>query len=486
LPTESRRNGRLESLRYGGPAGAKLDVTDGFALGTFTAMKTSFTRRNFLRNSALSGAGLLILRDSRLAFGYAANSKLNLAGIGISGQGGGNLANLAKLEVNVVALCDLDQAYAAGTFKQHPQAKPFSDFRRMLDAMPKEIDAVVVSTPDHTHAVAAVAAMQLGKHVFCEKPLTRTVQEARVMRQTAVKHKVVTQMGNQGSASNGLRRAVEFVWQGTIGEVREAHIWFGGGNGPRTRPTDTPPVPSTLAWDLWLGPAPERPYHPSYLPGKWRAWRAFGSGIVGDFGCHTANLMFRALRLEQLWNVPAAKPLKQAVIRVEAQPSEVNLEGYPASMRAVVDLPARGELPPVKLTFYAGMKPAADLLLGYPRGDWGDLLVGSKGSIYSDCPWNTRYALLPEEQFKEVKGGPPQSLPQCSSHHAEWVQACQGEGKTFSGFEIGGPLTELLQLVNLATLVEGPVEYDPLSGKVLNSPAASALLHRDYRKGWQL
>ena len=449
-------------------------------------MKTSITRRNFLRRSALGGAGLLILRDRRLAFAYEANSKLNVAGIGISGQGGGNLENIAKLEQNIVALCDVDQAYAATTFQKYPPARRFKDFRRMLDEMHKQIDAVVVSTPDHTHAVAAVAAMKLGKHVYCEKPLTRTVQEARVMRQTALSHKVVTQMGNQGSASNGLRRAVELVWLGTIGEIREAHVWFGGGNGPQTRPTDRPTVPESLAWDLWLGPAAERPYHPCYLPGKWRAWRAFGSGIVGDFGCHTANLMFRALRLDQLWNFPGGQQPKRVVIRVEAKPSEVNAEGYPTSMRAVIALPARGELPPVKLTFYAGEKPSEDLLLGYPRGDWGDLLVGSKGSIYSECPWNTRYALLPEDKFKDVKGGPPLSIPPCSSHHSEWVQACRGNGKTFSGFEIGGPLTELLQLVNLATLVEGPVEYDTLDGKVLNSKAASQLLHREFRKGWSL
>jgi len=449
-------------------------------------MKTVIHRRNFLRTSALAGTGLLILRDSRLAFAYEANAKLNVAGLGVSGQGRGNLDHIAKLGQNLVALCDVDQAHAAGTFKQYPQAKSYRDFRRMFDELDKGIDALVVSTPDHTHAVAAVAAMQRGKHVYCEKPLTRTVQEARVMRETALKQKVVTQMGNQGSASNGLRRAVEFVWQGTIGEVREAHVWFAGGNGPRTRPTETPPVPATLDWDLWLGPAPQRPYHPSYLPAKWRGWRAFGSGIVGDFGCHTANLMFRALRLDQLWVFPAGQPPKRVIVRVEAQPSEVNVEGYPTAMRAVVDLPARGELPPVKLTFYAKEKPAEALMLGYPRGDWGDLLVGSKGTIYSDCPWNTRYALLPEEKFKEIKGGPPQTLPQSTGHHQEWIEACKGQGKAFSGFEMGGPLTELMQLVNLATLVEGPVEYDTVSGKVVNSAAANGLLHREYRPGWSL
>jgi len=328
--------------------------------------------------------------------------------------------------------------------------------------------------------------MERGKHVYCEKPLTRTVHEARVMRQTALQHQVITQMGNQGSAENGLLRAVELVWSGTIGEVREAHLWFDGGNGPKKRPTTQPPVPKSLSWDLWLGPASERPYNPCYLPATWRGWRAFGSGIVGDFGCHTANLVFRALRLDQLWNPPQGVTAKRNIIRVEAKPSEVDQEGYPSSMVAAVDLPARGELPPVKLTVYAKDKPSEELLLGHPRGGWGDLLVGSKGSIYSDCPWNTRFVLLPKERFLSIKAGPPETLPAANGHHREWVEACKGNGKTFSSFEIGGPLTELMQLVNLATLVEGPVEYDALSGEVLQPKTARALAHREYRKGWAL
>ena len=283
-----------------------------------------------------------------------------------------------------------------------------------------------------------------------------------------------------------MRRAVELVGNGTIGEVREAYIWFGGGNAPMKRPTDCPPVPESLSWDLWLGPAAERPYNPCYLPASWRAWRAFGSGTLGDMGCHTSNIMFRALQLEQLWNPPAGVKAKRNIIRVEAKPSDVDLEGYPTSMTAVVDLPARGELPPVKLTFSTKERPSEDLLFGHPRGDWGDLLVGSKGSIYSDCPWNTRFVLLPKAQYQSIKAGPPQILPVSIGHHREWVEACKGNGKTYSSFEIGGPLTELLQLVNLATLVEGPVEYDALSGNILNSKPASALLHTKYRKGWVL
>jgi predicted dehydrogenase len=449
-------------------------------------MKTLITRRHFVRTSAAGGAGLLILRDPRLAFAAEANSRLNVAGIGVGGQGHGDLNAVAGAGANIVALCDVDEVRAADTFKQYPQAKRFRDFRRMLDEMDRQIDAVLVATPDHTHAVASVAAMQRGKHVFCEKPLARTVHEARVMREIAAKHRVVTQMGNQGSAADGLRRAVEFVWRDTIGEVREAHVWFDGGNGPQQRPSDAPPVPATLDWDLWLGPAPVRPYHPCYAPGAWRSWRAFGSGIVGDFGCHTGNLLFRSLRLDQLWHLPGGQAPNRVVIRVEAQPSERDAEGYPTASRTTVELPSRGALPPLKLMLYAKETPSEELLLGYPRGGWGDLLVGTKGSIYSDCPWNTRYVLLPEEKFSEVKGGPPQTLPKSTGHHKEWVEACKGNGQPFSPFAIGGPLTELMQLANLATLVEGPVEYDTISGRILNSKPAAELLHREYRKGWSL
>jgi len=449
-------------------------------------MKTQFNRRQFLRTSSVLGAGVLILRDSRLAFGASANDKLNIAAIGIGGQGRSNIDNLLGVGVNIVALCDVDQAHAGDIFAKQPNAKRFTDFRRMLDEMDKQIEAVLVATPDHTHAVAAVAAMKQGKHVYCEKPLTRTVHEARVMRETAAKHKVVTQMGNQGSAENGLRRGTELVWEGKIGEIREAHVWFDGGNGPLKRPSETPPVPTTLDWNQWLGPAPERPYNPCYLPASWRGWRAFGSGIVGDFGCHTGNLMFRALHLEQLWNPPAGVKLNKAIIEVLAKPSERDLEGYPSSMITTVKLPARGELPPVELTIYAKDKPSEDLMLGHPRGAWGDLLVGTKGSIYSDCPWNTRFALLPRDKFEGFKSGPPQTLKPSIGHHKEWVEACKGNGQTFSGFEIGGPLTELMQLVNLSSLVEGPVQYDTISGRILNSKAASDLLHREYRKGWTL
>jgi predicted dehydrogenase len=444
------------------------------------------SRRNFLRVSAAAGSGVLFLTNSRLAFAAEANQKLNVAFVGVGGQGRSNLDNIARQGENIAALCDVDQVRAADTFKKYPDAGRFTDFRRMLDQA-KSIDAVVVSTPDHTHAVAVLAALRRGKPVFCEKPLTRTVYEARVLRAAALKHNVPTQLGNQGSSENRLRRAVELTRGGVIGQVTQAHVWFDGGNGPQKRPTDTPPVPATLDWDLWVGPAPYRPYHSAYLPASWRSWRAFGSGIVGDFGCHTGNIMFHALELARLWNDAASQGGEKRVLRVEGHASEIDPEGYPRSSRVIVQCPARGKLPPVTLTIYAKEKPAEDLMLGYPQGRWGDLLVGDKGSLYSDCPWNTRYFLLPEKQFDGFTGGPPETLPRArGGHHREWLDACKGQGKTFAGFEVGGPLSELMQLANVAAQVEGPFSYDVLNGRVLDHSKADELLRRPYRDGWNL
>ncbi len=448
-------------------------------------MKSHLNRRDFVKASALGSAGLLILKDSRSVGAYYANEKLNIAIIGACGQGESNTMNVAS--ENLVALCDVDERRADGTAKKFPHAKRFADFRKMLDEIHRQIDAVVVSTPDHTHAVVAVAAMKLGKHVYCEKPLTRTVCEARVMRETAAKHKVVTQMGNQGSASEALRRATELAWAGTVGELREAHLWLAGGNGPQDRPKEQPPIPPGLHWDLWLGPAPHRPYHPAYVPGSWRSWRAFGTGGSGDMGCHTANLAMRALRLDLLWKPDsAAKPASPAVIRVASEVSEMHPESYPRRLTAKYEFPARGNLPPLKMTWYnGGLKPPKEVLLGHPMTEWGCLVSGAKGAILSSCPWNTRFLLLPKAQFEGYQGPAP-TLPRPSNHHAEWIAACKGGPKTFSSFELGGPLTEIILLGHVASLAGRAIEYDPLSGKIVNYPEANPLLHREYRTGWTL
>jgi hypothetical protein len=438
-----------------------------------------------LRKTALAGVGLWATRRSIRADTKSANEKLDIAIIGAGGQGGGNAG--AVTGENIIALCDVDERRAAGTFQRFPKAKRYADFRKMLDELHKQIDAVVVSTPDHTHAVATVPAMELGKHAYCEKPLARTVYEARMMRETASRHSVVTQMGNQGSASEGLRRAVEMAWAGVVGEVREAHVWFGGGNSPQDRPKDQPPVPAGLHWDLWLGPAPYRPYHPTYAPASWRNWRAFGTGSLGDFGCHTMNLAFRALRLDLLWNPGGSAGLPSRVlIRANAEASEVHPETYSRWVIVQYDFPARGKLPPTKLTWYnGGPKPPQDLLLGHPMTGSGCLLVGSKGAIFSECPWNTRFVLLPEKQFESFEGPPP-TLLRSPGHHAEWTRACKGGARPFSSFNIGGPLAEVILLGNAALLVGHPLEYDPLSSKIVNRTEANRSLHREYRAGWSL
>ncbi|MFT5470553.1 MAG: putative dehydrogenase [Verrucomicrobiales bacterium] len=444
--------------------------------------QTSINRRGFLKGT--TGAGLLIC-SSRVAFGYQANEKLNVACIGVGGQGVSNVRGVSG--ENVVAVCDLDEERAAKMLKEYSAVKRYTDFRFLLDEMNKEIDAVVVCTPDHTHAVAAVRAMKLGKHVYCEKPLTRTVHEARMMRLTAAKQNVVTQMGNQGSASEGVRRATEWGAAGTAGPISEAYLWVGDGSAPMTLPTDTPPVPKGLDWDLWLGPASERPYHPGYLPFKWRSWRHFGSGSLGDMGCHTGNFLFRCLDLGQLWEPAAAGEAEGANrIKIEGEATGVHAEGYPASTRVHFHVPARGDLPPVKLTVSSGveMRPAPELLHGKQAEAFGSLLIGSKASIYSSNPWNTSSELLTKNEAKIEE--PPKTLPRGVGHHQEWIEACKGKGETFSSFAIGGPLTELIQLANVAGIVGEPFHYDPLTGEIPDHAGASALLHRPYRKGWTL
>jgi hypothetical protein len=449
-------------------------------------MSVRGNRRTFLKSSLFGGIGLTLLRNSRSVFAFQANQKLNIACVGVGGQGGSNTNNVGG--ENIVALCDVDQRRAAESIKRFPDAKRYADFRKMFDEIRGQIDAVVVSTPDHTHAVAAVAAMNLGKHVYCEKPLNRTVHEARVMRETAKKNKVVTQMGNQGSASEGLRRAVELAWaRSVVGELKEAHVWLAGGGGLQERPKDRPPVPEGLDWDLWLGPAPERPYHPCYVPGAWRSWRDFGTGSMGDMGCHSSNLAFRGLRLDALWvQYPLFEAPPNSVVRIEGEASEMSPETYPRTLKVKYQFPSRGKMPPLTLTWYnGGLKPPEDVLLGHKMTDWGCLLVGTEASVFSDCPWNTRFVLLPEKKFEGFKG-PGNTLPRTPGHHAEWIRACKGEGKPFSHFDVGGPQTEMILLGNVATLAGHPIEYDPMAGKIVNDADANRFLHREYRSGWSL
>jgi len=413
------------------------------------------------------------------------NEKLNIAGVGIGGQGGHDI-NQMKSE-NIVALCDVDSAHAAGLFKQFPNAKTYRDFREMLDKE-KGIDGVVVGTPDHLHAFVSIAAMQHGKHVYCEKPLTHSVWEARQMTEAARRYKVATQMGNQGQASEGTRRLAEWIQAGAIGPVAEAHIWTDRpSNGlfneywPQgiARPKETPPVPSTLDWDLWLGPAPERPYHPAYVPFKWRGWWDFGTGALGDIGCHSFDPVFRALKLG-------------APLSVEASSSRVNEETYPLASIVTYHFPARGDMPPVKLTWYdGGLRPPRpeDLEDGRSLPTTGMMLVGKDGKIVGE-----RFGgrIIPDARRTEFQDL-PKTLPRSPGHYKEWIDACKGGKPGGSNFDWAGPLTETVLLGNVALRLRMREEmttkrllWDSANMRFTNSDEANKYLRREYRKGWSL
>lgn len=436
-------------------------------------MSKEITRRGFLKGAAIGGMGLLFLSDSRLAFGSEANSKLNIAMIGVGGKGGANLHGVSG--ESIVALCDVRDEVTAKTGNDYPNAKIFADYRRMLDQMHNQIDAVVVSTPDHTHAIAAIAAMKLGKHVYCEKPLTHSIYEARMMRDTARRYKVATQMGNQGSAENGLREAVEVIQSGAIGQVYELHVWSNRPVWPQgiERPKECPPVPDNLHWDLWLGPAPKRAYNPCYQPFNWRGWHDFGTGALGDMGCHTLNTAFRALDLRN-------------PISVEAEVFEATGETYPKRSIVTYLFPQRGNLRTLRMKWYDGsLKPPADLLDGRELPGSGVVYVGDKGKIFSPDDYGARYELLPKDKFEGYKP-PAQTLPRSPGHYAEWIRGCKTGEPTFSNFEFASAITETLQLGNLAILTGEPIYWDPVNMKAINCPKADYYINTPYREGWSL
>lgn len=464
------------------------------------------SRRAFLGRSALvaSAFQFQFVPGSVLGLNGAepANSRLNIAGIGIGGQGGSDVNQFP--DENIVALCDVDWSHASGTFKRFPNARKWKDYRKMLEEQ-KDIDAVVVGTPDHLHAFASIAAMRAGKHVYCEKPLTHSVWEARQVTAFARKTKLATQMGNQGVASLDTRRLCELVWADAIGPVREAHVWT---DRPAQglfkeywpqgvdRPKDTPPVPETLEWDLWLGPAPLRPYHPVYLPFKWRGWWDFGTGALGDIGCHAIDPVFRALKLG-------------APTSVQGSSTRVNTETYPLGSMVTYQFPARGAepqahntytrgldpkvagglaMPEVKLVWYdGGLRPPRPEALpkGVPMGDNGRLLIGDKGFILGSTVW-------PEARRKEI-GTIPEVITHSAGHYLEWARACKGGPAAGSNFDFAGPLAEAVLLGNVALRVQLREEltrtrllWDSDALAVSNVPEAAPFIRREYRQGWML
>jgi predicted dehydrogenase len=439
-------------------------------------MRQQVTRRSFLRNIAWTGSGMVILLNSRSIYSTQANEKLNVAGIGVGGRGADDINGVAS--ENIVALCDVDEKHAAQTFERYPQAKQYKDFRRMLDEMHQKIDAVVIGTPDHTHAPAAVMAMKLGKHCYCEKPLTHSVSEARVMAEVAREKKLVTQMGTQIHAESNYRRAVELVQTGAIGTVREVHIWLGANfSGPPKptdmsqpdAPSDRPEVPQTLDWDLWLGPASYRPYHTAYAPFGWRYWWNFANGQLGDFFCHYCDLAFWALKLRHPITIEAEGP--------------VHPESAARWTIARQEYPARGDLPPVTLTWYHGGGYPAFVKEGkVPQWANAVLFIGSEGMLIADYG---QHKLLPEEKFADFKRPEP-FIPDSIGHHREWVEACKTGGQTTCNFDYSGALTEAALLCNVALRAGKKLTWDAKNLKAIGCPEADAFLRREYRKGWTL
>jgi predicted dehydrogenase len=448
----------------------------------------TLTRRQFTATTALGALSASIVPST--VFGAQAPSrKLNIAAIGVGGMGA---ANLKACETeNIVALCDVDKAYAAKTFALYPTAKVYTDYREMLDKQ-KDIDAVVIATPDHTHAPITMACLQAGKHVYCQKPLTHTVSEARAIADAAKKTRVVTQMGNQGHSFEAMRLLKEWLDDGAIGNVTEVHAWTDrpvGGDpwsdfAVRARPTDTPPVPETLDWDKWLGPAAYRPYSPEYLPMKWRAWIDFGTGPLGDMGCHILDPAFWALELGAPTSIEATSTHYEPAVASET---------YPRASIVRYAFPARGSRPPVKLTWYDGrlLPPIPpEMEPGRALAGSGALLLGDKGIMLHGSHGADGVRLVPETRMQEYKR-PPKTLPRVAgTHEADWIRACkEGPNGTppSSTFEYGAALTEMVLLGVLAIRMKDQrLEWDGRSGRFTNNDKANELLGITYREGWTL
>lgn len=446
------------------------------------ATSKGLSRRRFLNQTA--AAGLISLTAPAIIRGRNLNDKLNLAIIGSGGRGADNLASVAS--ENIVILCDVNETNLNKAAEHHPQALKMIDFRKVYDHA-KEFDAVVISIAEHTHAFATLPALQLGKHVYCEKPLTHSIWEARIIREAAGKAKVATQMGTQIHASDNYRRVVELIQTGAIGAVTEVHVWVGRAWGwqaseaeakaaedivfVQNRPERSDPIPAGLNWDLWLGPAPERPFNNVYFPGpKWYRWWDFGNGTMSDLGSHWIDLPFWALKLDHPLTVEASGPPPHPEIA-------------PASMKAVYHYGKRGELPAVQLTWYQGTeKPQIWKDAGIPQWNSGVLFVGEKGMVLSDYG---KHLLLPENQFADFKRPDP-FIPKSLGHHAEWIHACKTGAPTTCNFEYAGWLTEANHLGNVAFRAGQKLEWDAMNLKAANAPEIEPLIHRKYRKAWKL
>ncbi|MGQ9592167.1 MAG: Gfo/Idh/MocA family protein [Planctomycetota bacterium] len=430
-------------------------------------MPRTTSRRQFLKGSASLAIAAWLGPRFSLARGRAPSERLRIGCVGVANRARANIDGVRGEDI--VALTDIDDSYLQAAAREFPDAELYHDFRKMMER--RDIDAVVVSAPDHVHAPASVLAMKTGKHVYCEKPLSHSVYEARVMARVAAKEERATQMGIQiHNTGRNYRNVVEVIQTGAIGEVREAHCWVGKAWGGGERPAEVVPVPEHIHFDLWLGPAPERPYHPTYLPANWRRWWDFGSGTLGDMGCHYMDLPFWALSLRH----PAT---------VEAKGPPVHPETAPEWLEVHWRFPSRAGSKPVDLYWYDGGRrpPQFDEGKLPPWGD-GVLFVGEGGMLLASY---TDYRLLPEEKFRDYRPPAP-FIPDSPGHYEEWIRSCRTGGKATCDFSYAGPLTETVLLGVVAYRSGKKLEWDPFELKAPNCPEAGRFLRRDYRPGWTL
>ena len=435
-------------------------------------MSTSLSRRRFLKRTGQAAVGVKLLSYAGPAWAISPNEKLNIGMIGTANQARYDLNNVAS--ENIVALCDVDENLLNAAGEKFPSAKKFADFRDVLAR--KDIDAVVIGTPDHTHAVITAAALHSGRHTYCEKPLARTISEVRMVTELARRKGLATQIGTQIHGGNNYRRVVELVQSGAIGDIKEVHVWVGGGFGGKTRPTATPPVPKNLNYDLWLGPVEYRPFSPEYLPFIWRNWWAFGGGTLADLGCHHVDLSHWALGLRAPEKVrvvdgPTPDP--------ECPPTWLIVEYEYARPKMAAGNPTD----PIKLTWYHGDKRPHHFAEGLlPKWGNGTLFVGAKGMLLADYD---KHALLPEKDFTGFKAPTP-FIANSIGHHKEWIEACKGRGKTLCGFDYSGPLTEAVLLGNVAFRTGKALEWDSKRMRASNAASAQTYIQHIYRKGWAI
>ncbi len=480
-----------------------------------SATHSTTNRRDFLKASAAVGIGAWVVGRGAWADetnptggSRSPNEKINIACIGVGGKGDSDSKH-AGMFGNVVGICDVDDKALAKKAEAFPKAEKFNDFRKMLDTLGKGVDAVTVSIPDHNHAVAAMMAVKMGKHVYCQKPLTRTIKEARMLRETAKKMGVCTQMGNQGTATNGLRRGVEILRAGILGPIKEVHIWTDRPIWPQapkivSRPPAMEP-PEYLHWDQWIGPAPMRPYAEysdangkrgkgAYHTFNWRGWWDFGTGALGDMGCHTANMPYMGLDLG-------------APTTLEGKAGELNDETYPAWATVNYTFAAKGKRGPVKLTWWEGHKPDAkaggapvrnipghNITMGFDLPQSGSLVVGEKGMLMSISDYGEGLRLIYNGETEGFANNAPKFLPrhekgdQDENHKAEWIAAIKANKPemALSNWDYAGMLTEFILLGNVAIKTGKKLEWDFAGMTFKNDKSADKLLHRDYREGWSL